>query len=189
MKKSELQSIRARIAELAAASHALTVEQSNQKLSGEERHAACVRQRRMAPTTRALMLAYAFLRGVPYRVAEPASQEPPWMTYIGAIVMCVEQGVAFDTSSYGNIYKGMSMPELMETRRRVEAWLSVPETQERIAARELARLAWIDQVRVRRQADERSRREGLLNRMNIKTATGCAEAARQLRARDEMKDA
>lgn len=99
---------------------------------------------------RAVYVAYAFARGVPYAVVEdPAYTRIPSKNWRESFVYTVAtevhrlQGLpqAFDIRpSEMPAYKARHQ----ETREAIQTWMAVPLSQERVARRDAARTAWFE---------------------------------------------
>lgn len=142
MKKNELVEVRDRICTLAKEGREIHKKIGTAK--GLDRYRLWADKRVVGEDARAALLAYAYLRGVPYRVVEPESRvldrygttDPQWLwgTVIGATTRCilVVRGEA-----------EISTPVTRkETMAEVKAWMKVPEVSERKARRVATRTAW-----------------------------------------------
>lgn len=131
MKKSELVYTRSEIAKHTAESREIL--KRIHAASGMAKWMLWQEKRRVGYAARRELLAYAFQRGMPYRVVEPTAVVPEgrtlegWFRDLAAdITACIPKS---DTSVDG-------------VRASVKAWLAVPETLERAQARTAAMEAY-----------------------------------------------
>ncbi len=123
MKKSELVSLRQDIAKRVDESRE-TRKRINAS-SGMAKWTLWNEKRAIGAETRVLLLAYSFMRGVPYRVVEPTAKTPEGRTPEGWL-------------------KSLAVDIVQETRllpvdvEAVKTWLAVPEAPERAEARRLS---------------------------------------------------
>jgi len=141
MKKSQLVGLRARIAELAAQGRAIRAQ--IQKAFARARYDLWNDKRSIGNEARWMLLAYAFLRDIPYRVVEPTA---------------VHSGQIHGGS------KGLAIAVAREAKlpdsAAVEAWLAVPEQIDRKARREAASAAGYERGRAMRLARAAQRARG-----------------------------
>ena len=140
--KSELQGLRARIAELAA--QGVAIRSKIGAARERARYDLWNEKRAVGDGVRDLLLAYAFLRGVPYRVAEPTAREKP--AWFGG---AVETWRATWSATIAERVREVVPSEGLEAR--VLAWLTEPEPEAHKARREAA------ERRGRERALERAR--------------------------------
>ncbi len=132
MKKSELVYTRSQIAKLTAESKA--IRKQIHASSGMAKWMLWQEKRAVGYSARRELLAYAFLRGVPYRVVEPTAR-----TREGSTVESSNKWLAAEISAC--IHKTYT-PVDYDLNASVKAWLEVPEALERTKARVAAREAY-----------------------------------------------
>jgi len=139
MKKSELSVLRFRIAALAEQGRAIG--RQIREASGRARYDLWNDKRSLGDDARALLLAYAFLRDVPYRVVEPTAvtpsgwQDDRWQAGLAARIEASADGAS-----------------IVAPKEQVQSWLAVPETEERREARQLGHERSLVELRARRAA-------------------------------------
>ncbi len=116
-----------------------------QRTTGKARYLAWNEKRVIGEEARLYLLAYAFARGVPYRVVEPTAREKP--SECGASVEAwrdaFASSIAFRTCAEADLAK------------EVRAWLEVPEAADRRARREAREASARAARAARRSADAR----------------------------------
>lgn len=136
MKKSELSALRTSIKMLAAQGSDI------HRRIGESRDRARYdlwnEKRGVGVNARDALLAYAFLRGVPYRVVEPTASQA---------VRAYGQPAVVAGSVAGAIPANQRTPE---DGQQIAAWLLVPEIDERRAWREARMAAGLERANDRR---------------------------------------
>lgn len=121
MKKSELGWLRSKIADLAA--QGVAIRKQIQAAFARARYDLWNDKRSIGDEARWMLLAYAFLRDVPYRVVEPTAVHEG-SVYGGA------KGLA------NAVAKAAQLPD----SAKVEAWIAVPEQIDRKTRREAAEI-------------------------------------------------
>ena len=138
MKKSQLVGLRCLIAAFAAQGQ--EIRRQIQKAIARARYDLWNDKRSLGSDARMALLAYAFLRDVPYRVAEPTAVAP-----VGRTEEQWRRSLAQDIAPY-------VCKERVTPAKDIEAWLALPEQIDRKARREAASRAGYERGRAMRAA-------------------------------------
>lgn len=162
LKKSELGTLRTKIAEQTATSRAIRT--AITAASGRERYDLWEQKRHVGAETRRLLLAYAYLRGKPYRAGEPTTLFPTdpaarrlvleslSLRLAGIVTDC---GFGSAAEAHARTHGATCAAPVYAVAEHIRQWLQVPEADAQRARREAAMVAGVEAARQARSGRAR----------------------------------